>query len=178
MSLYDSTEVIKRKLGLSEDTEIIIDRLTDSVVSQLKGDIPWRPGAHELLMELRQRGIKTALVTMSMRRMALAVAERAGANAFDIVVAGDDVTNGKPHPEAYLKAAKLLGVDISHCIAFEDSISGLHSAEASGALAIGVPNIVQLAEKPGRIIWPTLQGVSTDELIDFYRKQRTSNDGN
>jgi HAD superfamily hydrolase (TIGR01509 family) len=172
MSLYDSTEVIKRKLGLEEETGAIIERLTDSVVSQLKGEIPWRPGAHELLTELRQRGIKTALVTMSMRRMAVAVAERAGEDAFDIIVAGDDVVNGKPHPEAYLLAAKLLGVDIEHCIAFEDSISGLHSAEASGAIAIGVPNIVQLADKPGRIIWPTLQGVSTDDLIDFYRKQR------
>jgi HAD superfamily hydrolase (TIGR01509 family) len=176
MSLYESTRVIKQKLGLSEEPEQIIENLTDSVISQLGSPMPWRPGAIELLLELKSRGIKCALVTMSMRRMALAVAERAGDSIFDIVVAGDDVVHGKPHPEAYLKAAELLGVDIRDCIAFEDSVTGLRSAEASEAIAVGVPNIVQLEQKPGRHIWQSLEGVTVDNLIDFYREQRANDD--
>jgi beta-phosphoglucomutase-like phosphatase (HAD superfamily) len=113
---------------------------------------------------------------MSMRRMALAVAERAGESVFDVVVAGDDVIQGKPHPEAYLKAAELLGVDIRDCIAFEDSVTGLRSAEASEAIAVGIPNIVQLEQKPGRHIWQTLEGVTFDHLIDFYKEQRAKDD--
>jgi HAD superfamily hydrolase (TIGR01509 family) len=176
MSLYDSTRVMKQKLGLSEEPEQIIENLTDSVISQLGTPMPWRPGAIELLLELKSRGIKCALVTMSMRRMALAVADKAGDSVFDVVVAGDDVIHGKPHPEAYLKAAELLGVDIRDCIAFEDSVTGLRSAEASEAIAVGIPNIVQLEQKPGRHIWQTLEGVTVDHLIDFYKEQRANDD--
>lgn len=178
MSLFDSAQIIKQRMGLPEQPEQIIEKMTNSVVSQLVEPMPWRPGAIELLRELNSRGIRCALVTMSMRRMALAIAERAGASAFDLVVAGDDVVRGKPHPEAYLKAAELLGVDIRDCIAFEDSISGLHSAESSGAIAVGIPNIVNLEPKPGRHIWKTLEGVSVDDLIDFYTEQRAGDDRN
>ena len=75
MSLYDSTRIIKQKLKLPESQDEIIEKLTDSVIGQLQGELPWRPGVLELLHELKARGFKTALVTMSMRRMALAVAE-------------------------------------------------------------------------------------------------------
>ncbi|MEN9749703.1 MAG: hypothetical protein RL149_781 [Actinomycetota bacterium] len=178
MSLYDSTRLLKQKLGLRDDPETIIDTLTNSVIEQLRGDLPWRPGALELLLDLKSKGIKTALVTMSMRRMALAVVDRAPAGSFDIVIAGDDVDHGKPHPEPYLKAAAELGVDIRDCIAFEDSISGLHSAEASGAIAVGVPNIVNLPEKPDRIIWPTLEGKSVIDLIQLHTEKRARHETN
>ena len=176
MSLYDSTRIIKQKLKLPESQDEIIEKLTDSVIGQLQGELPWRPGALELLHELKARGFKTALVTMSMRRMALAVAAKAGEGAFDLVIAGDDVIHGKPHPEPYLKAAEVLGVDIRHCIAFEDSISGLHSAEASGAIAVGVPNIVHLPEKTDRIIWPTLKSITVDRLIELHQEKRAKNE--
>ena len=89
-------------------TREVIDRLTDEVIEQLRTKLPWMPGALELLVELKKAGIKTALVTMSMRTMALTVADQIDFEAFDVVVAGDDVTNGKPHPEPYLRAAELL----------------------------------------------------------------------
>lgn len=172
MSLYDSAEIIRKQLDLDISKQAVIDRLTNSVISKLDTQLPWRPGARQLLLGLKEHGIPTALVTMSMRTNADAVANRLGFDGFDIVVAGDEVTRGKPHPEPYLRAAELLGVQIENCIAFEDSISGLHSAEASGAIAIGVPNMVQLPSKPGRIIWPTLAGVTVNDLIAIYREVR------
>jgi len=99
-SLYDSSDLIKRKFGIEDKSvQEIIDHLTDEVIEQLRQVLPWRPGALELLLELKQAGIKTALVTMSMRRMALAVAESIPFPAFDVVIAGDDVRYGKPQPE-------------------------------------------------------------------------------
>ncbi|MFM6962683.1 MAG: HAD family hydrolase [Micrococcales bacterium] len=174
MSLYDSSEILKEKLRLSLDNDEIISRLTDTVVKRLGNTIPWRPGALELLTNLRERGIKTALVTMSMRRNALAVSQNVGFDAFDVVIAGDDVTHGKPHPEPYLKAADALGVDITHCVAFEDSLTGLTSAERSGAVAIGVPNVVEIPAKPDRIIWPTLVGITPEDLIRLVTEKRTA----
>ncbi len=172
MSLYQSTSLIKEKLGLDLTPTQITDLLTDSVIAKLDANTVWRPGALELLQDLQEKGIKTALVTMSMRRMALSVANKLPVGRFDIVVAGDDVTRGKPDPEPYLRAAELLGVDITECIALEDSLTGLTSAEASGAISIGIPNIVQLPEQAGRLIWPTLSGVTADDFARLILEKR------
>ena len=164
-SLYDSSALLRDRLSIKDLTvEQVIDRLTDEVVSHLKGSLPWRPGALELLMDLKQHGVKTALVTMSMRRMALAVVAEIPFHAFDVVVAGDDVRMGKPDPEPYLKAAALLGVDPRDCVALEDSKTGLASAEAAGTVAIGVTNIVPIPAGPNRIVIPTLKNLTTDSL--------------
>lgn len=169
MSLYDSSKIIKAKLASELHPDEIMHNLTDSVVGHLQREIPWRPGALELLTELKKKGVKTALVTMSLRRMALAVADSVGFEAFDVVVAGDDVRNGKPHPEPYLKAAELLGVEPRDCIAFEDSITGLRSAEAAGTRAVGVENIVPIPLAEGRIVWPTLAGVKVSDLRKLFK---------
>jgi HAD superfamily hydrolase (TIGR01509 family) len=174
MSLYDSSRLIKQKLNLEISTHEIIDRLTNSVISKLDSSLPWRPGAEQLLRATKAAGIPTALVTMSMRRNAEAVVSRMGFDAFDLIIAGDEVEHGKPHPEPYLKAAEKLGVEIHDCIAFEDSISGLHSAEASGAIAIGIPNMVQIPERAGRILWPTMVGVTVTDLENIYREKRAN----
>jgi HAD superfamily hydrolase (TIGR01509 family) len=169
MSLYDSSKIIKDKVGSELEPEQIIEQLTDGVTAQLKQEILWRPGAKELLMLLRKKKIKTALVTMSMHRMAKQVADSIGFEAFDVIVAGDDVLHGKPHPEAYLKAASLLGVKPEHCVAFEDSISGLRSAEAAGTKAVGIKNIVDIPTQQGRILWPTLEGVTISKLRGLFK---------
>jgi HAD superfamily hydrolase (TIGR01509 family) len=169
MSLYDSSKIIKEKVGSSLEPEQIIQKLTDEVTAQLKQKVIWRPGAKELLTMLRRENIKTALVTMSMHRMAQQVVDAIGFDAFDVIVAGDDVRQGKPHPEAYLKAAELLGVRPEDCVAFEDSNTGLRSAEAAGTKAVGIKNIVEIPAIPGRILWPTLEGVSLIDLQGLFK---------
>lgn len=164
-SLYESSAFLKDHLDIKDlSAQQIIDRLTDSVLSKLQHSLPWRPGALELLMELKQAGVKTALVTMSMRRMALAVAEAIPFQAFDVVVAGDDVTHGKPHPEPYEKAAALLGFKPSECIAIEDSTTGLRSAEAAGCLPLGIVNLIPLEQTGTRVIRQSLSGMNLEAL--------------
>ena len=167
-SLYDSSELIRQKFGIQDrSVQEIIDHLTDEVIEQMRASLPWRPGALELLLELKQAGIKTAMVTMSMRRMALAVADAIPFPAFDAVIAGDDVRFGKPHPEPYLTAAEKLGFHPRECIAFEDSITGLTSAVAAGTNAVGVTNMLKLPEGPDRKIISSLVGVSVSNLHEL-----------
>lgn len=167
-SLYDSSAMLKEKFSIENlSVQEIIDRLTNEVVERLQQQLHFRPGALELLIELKQAGIKTALVTMSMKRMAMAVVDQIPFEAFDVVVAGDDVRFGKPHPEPYLKAAELLSVAAQDCIAFEDSSTGLESAVAAGTFAIGVPNLIRLPEGPDRKIVPTLVGLTLAELKEM-----------
>lgn len=171
--LWHSARILQgRGVDLGEDE--IIARLTTSVMGRVSESVPWRPGAKELLFELRELGIPTALVTMSMRRMAQLVVDAIDFAAFDHIVAGDDVTHAKPHPEPYLLGAELLGVSAEDCIALEDSATGLASAVASGAVSIGIPLMVPIAEGPHHTIWPTLAGRTAADLAAVFQAGRTS----
>jgi HAD superfamily hydrolase (TIGR01509 family) len=167
--LNESSKLFKERTNVPLGIDEIKNRLSNDVQSKLSKVVPWRPGAKELLLELRKRGVKTALVTMSLHRMAQQVVDAIPFDAFDAIVAGDDVTRGKPNPEAYEKAAALLGFETKHCIAFEDSITGLTSAEAAGTYAIGIPNIIEIPAKEGRVIWPTLEGVTYKQLKELIK---------
>ncbi len=155
---------ILQQAGVALEVDEIINTLTDRVMVQIEQGVPWRPGARELIAELRAAGIPIALVTMSIRRMALQVAAAIGDDVFGAVIAGDDVENPKPHPEPYLRAAERLGVPIHDCVAIEDSEFGLVSAVASGAATIGVPLHLTLHEAPTHELWPTLEGVGVADL--------------
>ncbi|WP_309620148.1 HAD family phosphatase [Salinibacterium sp.] len=166
--LWRSAQVMQAK-GVALTEVEIIDNLTDRVLEQLvEFGIPWRPGARELLSELRETGIPTALVTMSVSRMAHHVADRLGFVGFDAVVSGDDVTHSKPHPEAYLRSAELLGVDITRCLAIEDSPPGIASANAAGAVVVGVPFMIALDGSPADALWPTLAKRTVNDLCAVF----------
>ena len=171
--LWHSAAVLQGR-GVDLSADEIIELLTDRVLEQIRVSVPWRPGARELLAETRAAGIPTALVTMSIRRMALHIASLMPEVGFDVVVAGDDVTHSKPHPEPYLHAARLLGVDILDCVAIEDSTTGLASAVASGAVPIGVPLHSPLSEGLGYTIWPTLDGRGLADVGALFTAQRPS----
>ena len=166
--LLDSA-VILQGAGVAMEAVAIVDHLTDAVQESLRSQgVPFRPGARELLRDLREAGIPTGLVTMSLRRMALSVVDLIEFEAFDIVVAGDDVDNPKPHPEPYLQAAALLDVDIADVIVIEDSPTGVRAGLASGALTLAVPHIVPLDHLGAHELWPTLAGRNAGDLTDLF----------
>jgi len=170
--LWHSARILRAAgVGLDEDT--IVETLTATVVERVRVSVPWRPGAIELLTELRELGIPTALVTMSLRSMAEVVVESMGFDAFDAIVSGDDVQHAKPHPEPYLRAAELLGVSITECVALEDSPTGLASAIESGAVSIGIPLMVAIPEHTTHTVWPSLAGRTAADVAALYAS-RTS----
>lgn len=172
--LIDSA-IILQNAGVAMEPEAIVSHLTDVVQDLLRTQgVPFRPGARELLAELRDAGIATGLVTMSLRRMALNVVDLIDFEAFDIVVAGDDVDNPKPHPEPYLQAAALLDVDIADAVVIEDSPTGLRAGIASGAVALGVPHIVSLDGIGAHDLWDTLAGRGVADLVDLFEANRTT----
>lgn len=138
-----------------------------AVVASLREHVPWRPGVHALLAELRAEGIPCAIATTSSHEMASLVAEAAPEGAITVVVGSEDVAQTKPSPEPYLRAAELLGVLASDCVAFEDSANGLASAIASGAASVAVPNDAVLPQSGDFITWPTLEGRSTEDLVMY-----------
>lgn len=169
-SLDHAARVFQRR-GVDLQELEIIERLSSRVIEQIRTEVPWRPGARELLLELREAGVSTALVTMSYRAMAELVAESIGFTAFDLVVSGDAVAHGKPHPEPFLHAARELGVDARDCVAIEDSPNGVASAVASGAVTIGVPAHVELPASTSYTLWPSLAGRTLADLADVFAAQ-------
>lgn len=164
-----ASATILQDAGVDMDADAIVDWLTNRVQEQLSvSGVPWRPGARELLAAVRAAGIPMALVTMSMKSMAEQVSGLIGFPAFDVIVAGDMVTHSKPHPEAYLTAAIALGVDPEHCIAIEDSVPGVAAGVASGAIVIGVPHQIPLAESGLYTLWDTLNGRMVGDLAALY----------
>jgi HAD superfamily hydrolase (TIGR01509 family) len=165
----ERSALILQAKGVELGVQEIIDRLTDRVLEQLvEFGIPWRPGARELLIGLREAAIPTALVTMSVSRMAHYVADRLGFIGFDAIVSGDDVSEAKPHPEPYLRGAQLLGVDPADCIAIEDSAPGITSAHAAGTTVIGVHFIVDISDAPADVLWSTLEGRTISDLEALF----------
>ncbi len=168
MGLEDSARIFQAA-GVRMGVHDIIDHLTDDVMVQLKTTgVPFRPGARELLANLRADGIKTALVTMSMRRMAETVVDLMDFEAFDIVIAGDDATRPKPYPDPYLQACDALSVTPAEVVAIEDSPNGLRSAVASGAATIGVPLMVSLVGAGAHAVWGSLEGKTVSDVAAFH----------
>ena len=168
LGLEDSARILQDagvRMGVAE----IIDHLTEEVTRRLAVDgVPFRPGARELLRSLREAGVQTGLVTMSLRRMATSVVDLIDFEAFDVVVAGDDVTRPKPFPDPYLQACELLGVTPDQVVAIEDSPNGLRSAVASGATVIGVPHMVSLEGTGAHTLWPSLADRSPADLAALH----------
>lgn len=124
--------------GVPLDSPTIEHWLNDRVAQIEVDGPPWRDGARALLAALAAAQVPTALVTMTYRSLATSVAAAAPVGSLTVVVAGDDVERGKPDPQAYLLAAAGLGVAPADCVAVEDSVPGITSALASGALTYAV----------------------------------------
>lgn len=167
--LLVSAAYIREHSPVDLEPEALVDALQSGVIERLREQVPWRPGAVELLAELRSLGVPCALVTMSWRAMVDVVVAGLPDDSFDAVLSGDEVERGKPHPEPYLAAARDLGVDVRDCVAIEDSVTGVASALASGARTIAVPLVVQVPPRDGLTVLSSLQGVRAADLLPLTR---------
>jgi HAD superfamily hydrolase (TIGR01509 family) len=175
-SALDAAARVLMRRGVAGSEWEIVDRLTDRVLRGLAHDVPWRPGARELVAALASAGVPMALVTMSVRRMADLVSARLG-DPFACVVAGDEVARGKPDPEPYLLAARRLGVPIAQCVAIEDSPTGIASAVAAGARVFAVPLHVPIDPACGATIIESLERLTATSIGVGYSPRATTANG-
>lgn len=159
--LLDAAAVMLRKAGRIDITpEEGVGRIVEKVATALRaGEHSWRPGALELLVHLAEEGVPCALVSASWAPILDTVLDTMLEHPFQVVVAGDDVTRGKPHPEPYLTAAAQLGVHPETCLVLEDSVIGAAAGNAAGCVVAVVPNLVEVPTAPRRFHLETLSGV-------------------
>lgn len=162
--LIDSGRYIREVMGLEMSAEDVVDYLLDGVVAQVADTVPWREGAVELLAALQAADVPCGLVTMSYQRFVAPIVAALPPQTFRVIVTGDQVSRGKPHPEAYETAAAALGLAPGECVAIEDSNTGATSAEAAGCTVLVVENHVEVAQGPRRTFAASLRDVTVSSL--------------
>jgi HAD superfamily hydrolase (TIGR01509 family) len=119
--------------------------LQDQITQELnefetKMEFPYIPGVVDFMKELREKGVKMAIVTSSNdKKMANAYREHPEVKALaDAIITADRVARTKPHPDCFLLAAETLGIPVEHCVVFEDSFHGLEAANRAGMKVVGL----------------------------------------
>lgn len=126
-----------------------------------------RPGLGALLDCLQERRIPCAVATSTNRKTACWKLEQAGiAGRFSAVVAGDEVTNGKPAPDIFLAAASRLGADPAVCVGFEDSSPGILGLHAAGIRPVFVRDIARPSPEALAAVWRQYENLA--EAVELF----------
>lgn len=126
--------VLVKENNIKADIDELVEKRKKLYEVRVKnGELKETPGIREFLKTLRQKGIKTAIVSGSHSTNVAAALSYFGLGGFfDVIVSGDNFVLRKPDPGPFLHAAKLLGVRSGDCIAVEDSVAGCGAAKAAG----------------------------------------------
>ncbi len=154
------------------EAESIYQELVDSMYKSFTEVAPeLQPGWSDILNQAKKSDLQIALVTASNRLLAEALLKSSNLEKyFDVVVASDDLPRTKPHPDPYLHAAKLLGVEVLDCLVFEDSNTGVTSSLAAKMPTIALPGRVLLDERRGMKILKTLKGMNLHDLEKIHKE--------
>jgi HAD superfamily hydrolase (TIGR01509 family) len=139
---------------------MIIAEMTD----RLSRKVPLMPGALAISKAVHGSGLKQGLVSASPRPIVDGVLQGMSEKYFDTTVAAGDIERTKPFPDPYLHAARLLGVDITRSLIFEDSPTGITAAVASGAFVVAVPHYIEVEEKPRLKVISSFEDISIADL--------------
>lgn len=146
--------------------------LVESKLLELEGkmEYDYTPGAHDLLLGLRERDIPSALVTSSnnikMEHLRKDLPEIM--TLLDQFVVADMVTHSKPDPEGYLLGASLIKRDPRACVVFEDSLQGVKAGRAAGSYVVGVTGTfpVELLREYSNLTVDSLEEIDIDRLSE------------
>ena len=140
MSSGEWSRYMHDELGLSQAPDEINDEVVRRMLARYRDDLPLIDGAIAAVREL-SGSYPLAVASSSNRPLIDAVLETAGiAGYFAATVSSEEVPRGKPSPDVYLEAARLLGVAPELCAAVEDSANGIRAAAAAGMHVIAYPN--------------------------------------
>ena len=107
-----------------------------------------KPGVLELLDFLKEKGIRLAVASSTNTQTTKEhLASSRILEPFEVVVGGDQIVNGKPHPDIFLRAAELLGAAPEMCVVVEDSPAGIKAGHAAGMKTVLVPDQAAITDE-------------------------------
>ena len=167
-SLKVASAFVANRVGGEVTAEQISEQLLLRMRERLRHAPVLQPGVLDLIAELDAAGVPRALVSSSFRVLVDAALEGVAPLTFNTVVVGDEVSDAKPHPEPYLLGAFKLGVDPTHCVAFEDSPSGAASASTAGCFVVAIPSVTPIEPTERLVVRPSLVGIDLSFLRSLF----------
>jgi mannitol-1-/sugar-/sorbitol-6-/2-deoxyglucose-6-phosphatase len=136
-----AVEFYKNAFNISAPVEELMRRRSEIATEFFANRVGLFPSAKTTLKELRQLKLRLAVATSSVSASARPFLERTGIGGlFEVIITGDEVQRGKPHPDIYICAAEKLGVPAAACLVIEDSLSGVAAAKAANMRVAAVPD--------------------------------------
>jgi HAD superfamily hydrolase (TIGR01509 family) len=138
-----AVEFYKKAFGLSIPSEQMMRRRGEIATEFFANRIDPFPATRQVLEELRHMNppVRLALATSSVSTSARPFLDRHRLTPFfEVIVTGEEVERGKPHPDIYLRAAEKLDVATDACLVIEDSLSGIAAAKAANMRVAAIPD--------------------------------------
>ena len=137
-------EILYDRYGSSFPQKEFTDRVRKYFKEATYGGLPVKPGAEELLSQLKVQHTPTALASSTASEIVRQELEDADLiGYFDALICGDMVRHSKPDPEIFLKAGEAVNAEPSGCLVIEDSFNGVRACKASGLYTVMVPDIIR-----------------------------------
>ncbi len=133
--------LVRKYSGKAPHDDVLSDLMSFRMKEFMNGidDVKAFSGSARLLHEIRAWGVPIALVTGSPADIVLKFLHKSEIGNFDVIVTGDEISNGKPHPEPYLVALRRLGVPPTPLsVVVENAPLGVRSAKAAGVTVFGL----------------------------------------
>ena len=132
---------LRDHFGMQEPLADLTAEVNANMLRLIPSMVQPQPGAPELIEFVRRRGWPVAIASSSPMAIIDAIlASQGWDEIFRLRCSADDVAQGKPAPDVYLRAAQRLGVDPERCLALEDSANGARAAVAAGMTCFAVPD--------------------------------------
>lgn len=138
-SFEEAAEYTIQLFNLPESVEEIVAEWNTMAAHEYAHNVSLMPYTHDYILKLKAAGIKIAAATGLPEKLYKPTLIQNGVyELFDFTCSVDDVDHGKQHSDIYFYAAKQLGVEPQHCIAFEDVLPAVQSAKRAGMITYGV----------------------------------------
>jgi len=136
-----AVEFYKEAFGISASVEELMRRRGEIATDFFANSVGLFPSAKTALEQLREMKLHLAVATSSVSASARPFLDRTGIRSlFSVVVTGDEVQRGKPHPDIYLRAAKRLGISPEACLVIEDALAGIAAGKAANMRVAAIPD--------------------------------------
>ena len=136
-----AVEFYKNAFHISASVEELMRRRGEIATDFFANRVDLFPSAKTTLEQLREMKLPLAVATSSVSASARPLLDRTGIRSlFSVVITGDEVQQGKPHPDIYLRAAKKLGISPEACLVIEDSLAGIAAGKAANMRVAAIPD--------------------------------------
>jgi HAD superfamily hydrolase (TIGR01509 family) len=136
----ESMKIFAEALDIPTDAEQLLETRNNIMREKYKNDLVPLPGLNHIINAFYGK-LKMAISTGAQEEfLDIVVDQLEIRNKFDVLQASDEIEQGKPHPEIYLKTCKKLGLNPGECVVLEDSLNGVLAGKRAGCYVIAVPS--------------------------------------